>query len=231
MRVGAEARAGTARLAPEVVELVDAQPALEEGARVDPGRGVTLVEDLVAAGAVVLAPEEVVEADLVERRRRGIRGEVTADPGELVVGPQDHRHRVPADQPPDPALELLVARERRLLLGADRVDVARLGQRRQTDLELARALEQLVDEEARAHLAFLGDDLVERGEPVLGLGRVDVRELVLEFVEVHAVGAPDGLRFRAGSGGLEPERRVEDARLQHLAETGDARCTCAAGRR
>ena len=37
MRVGAEARSGTARLAPEMVELVDAQPTLEEGARIDPG--------------------------------------------------------------------------------------------------------------------------------------------------------------------------------------------------
>ena len=34
-----------------------------------PGRGVALEEDLVAAAAVVLAPEEVVEADLVEARR------------------------------------------------------------------------------------------------------------------------------------------------------------------
>ena len=35
-----------------------------------PGRGVALVEDLVAAAAVVLAPEEVVEADLVEASPR-----------------------------------------------------------------------------------------------------------------------------------------------------------------
>jgi hypothetical protein len=33
---------------------------------------VTLDEDLVAAVRVVEAPEEVVEADLVERRRRGV---------------------------------------------------------------------------------------------------------------------------------------------------------------
>ena len=89
--------------------------------------------------------------------------------------------------PADPPLHRLVAREGRLLLGADRVDVAGLGQRRQPDLELAGALEQLVDEEPRAALAFLLDDLVERGDPVVGLVRVDVGQLVLELVEIHVV--------------------------------------------
>ena len=51
----------------------------------------------------------------------------------------------------------------RLLLRADGVDVAGLGQRRQPDLELAGALEQLVDEEPGAGLALLLDHLVERG--------------------------------------------------------------------
>ena len=188
-RVRVRAQAVATGLAPEVVELLDAQPALEERAGVDARCGVALVEDLVAAAALVLAPEEVVEADLVQGRRRGVRGEVTADARELVVGAQDHRHRVPADQPPDAALHLLVAGERRLLLRADGVDVAGLGQRRQADLELARPLEQLVDDESGARLAFLGDDLVERRHPVVGLVRIDVGELVLELIEVHGVGS------------------------------------------
>ena len=221
VRVGAQAVA--AGLAPEVVELLDAQPALEERARVDPGRGVTLVEDLVAAAALVLALEEVVEADLVQGRRRGVRGEVTADAGELVVGAQDHRHRVPADQPPDAALHLLVAGERRFLLRADGVDVAGLGQRRQADLELARPLEQLVDDESGACLAFLGDDLVERRHPVVGLVRIDVGELVLELIEVHGVGSSRrGGAGRRSSGGLDPQRGLEDVRDKHLAQAGDA---------
>ena len=90
MRVRAEALAGDG-LAPEVVELLVAEPALEEGARVDARRGVALVEDLVAAAVAVLAPEEVVEADLVERRRRRVRREMTADARELVVRAEDHR--------------------------------------------------------------------------------------------------------------------------------------------
>ncbi len=109
-------------------------------------------------------------------------------PGRPVVGPQDHGHGVPADQPPDAPLHLLVAREERLLLRADGVDVARLGQRRQADVQLAGTLEQLVEQEAGALVAFLAVDLVQRIQPLLRLGRVDVGQLVLELVEVHRFG-------------------------------------------
>ena len=158
-----------------MVELVLGQATFEEGPGIDPGGGVALVEDLVTGTPVVLAAEEVVEADLVERRGRGVRGEVSADPREPAVGAEDHRHRVPADDPADPQLDRLVAGEERLLLRADRVDVAGLGQWRQADVELPRALEQLVDEEPRAALALLLDELVERGEPLGGFVRIDVR--------------------------------------------------------
>ena len=68
-------------LLPEAVELLLGEPALEEGAGVDARGGVALEEDLVAGLAVVLAAEEVVEADLVERRGRGVGGDVAADAG------------------------------------------------------------------------------------------------------------------------------------------------------
>ena len=97
------------------------------------------------------------------------------DAGKAAVCPEDHRDRVPADDPADPQLDRLVAREVGLLLGADRVDVAGLGQWRQADVELPRALEQLVNEEPRAALAFLLDELVEGRQPLRGLVGVDVR--------------------------------------------------------
>src|SRR5262245_55206064 len=53
-------QAATTGLAPEVVELVLGEPALEERSRVDARRGVTLEVDLVAVPAVALAAEEVV---------------------------------------------------------------------------------------------------------------------------------------------------------------------------
>ena len=52
-------------------------------------------------------------------------------------------------------------------------------------MQLPGALEQLVQEEAGALVAFLAVDLVERIQPLLGLGRVDVGQLLLELVEVH----------------------------------------------
>src|SRR5437867_5661156 len=132
MRIARQALAGN-DLPPEMVELRFAKATLDERPRIDARRGVALEEDLIARGPVVLSPEEVVEADLVQARRRGVGREMTADPLEVVVGADDHRDRVPPDEPPDAELHLLVSGEIRLLLRRDGVDVPRLGERRQAD--------------------------------------------------------------------------------------------------
>ncbi len=66
-------------LLPEAVELTLGQPALEEGTGIDPGRGVALEVDVVAAAGVVATAEEVVEADLVQGSARGVGRDVPAD--------------------------------------------------------------------------------------------------------------------------------------------------------
>ena len=76
----------------------------------------SLEEDLIAGRAVILPAEEVVETDLVQARRRGVRREVTADALEVMVRADDHGDRVPADETPDVELHLLVTGEVRLLL-------------------------------------------------------------------------------------------------------------------
>ena len=106
-------------------------------------------------------------------------------PVNLLFAAEDHRDRVPADEPADAALELLVAGEVRLLLRADGVDVPGVGEGRQPDLELARPLQELEQQEPRPGLALLVDDVVERADPVDRLLLVDVGQLVLELVEVH----------------------------------------------
>ena len=184
VRVRREALSG-AHFATEVVQLVGAQAPLEECPGVHPRRRVPLVEDLVPTPLPVLAAEEVVEPDLVQARGRGIGRQVATQAGEAGVRPEDHRDRVPADDPADPELDRLVAREVRLLLRADRVDVAGLGQRRQPDVELSGALQQLEQDETRPLVSLLPVDLVQRVEPLLSLGGVDVGQLVLELVEVH----------------------------------------------
>src|SRR5207244_4538895 len=84
-RVRVRRQALPADLASEVVELIFGEPALEERARVDAGRRVPLEVDLISVTAVGLAAEEVVEADLVERGRRRVGREVTAEADETMI--------------------------------------------------------------------------------------------------------------------------------------------------
>src|SRR3970040_1472482 len=74
-----------------------------------------------------------------------------------------------ASMPPAPAVG-----------GGDGVDVEGLHQRRQPDLQLSRALEQLVDDEPGAIRPGLLDHRVERVEPLPGLGLIGVGQLLLE---------------------------------------------------
>ncbi len=202
------ARQTAADLLAELVEVVLGEATLEERTGVDARGGVALEVHGVARLAVVLAAEEVVEPDVVERGRRGERRQVPADAVGLLVGLDDHDRRVPADVGADAALELLVAREPRLLLGRDRVDVRRRDRGGVADLELAGPLEQLGHEVAGAGLAVGVDDGVERLEPLLGLGRVGVGQLVHEPVDDHAPHA--GTEWRGS------ERSVDDENISAM---------------
>ena len=130
MRIRRQA-AARLQLAAEVLELLLVEAAFEERARVDAGRGVALEIDDVAFVAVVAAAEEVVEADFVQRRGRGERRDVAADAVFDAVGAHDHRHRVPAHEALDAALDLAAAGIRHLLVGVDGVDVGRVRRERQ----------------------------------------------------------------------------------------------------
>ena len=185
VRVARQAAAVAADLAAEVVEVVLGEPALQERPGVHAGRGVALEVDVVAGLAVVLAAEEVVEADLVEAGRAGERGQVAADAVGVLVGPDHHRRGVPADEGADAALDVLVAGEPRLLLAGDGVDVRRADRGGEADLAGPGPLEQLGEQEAGPGLAVHVDDGVERVEPFLRLAGVGVGQLVDEAVEDH----------------------------------------------
>ena len=146
----------------------------------------TLEEHLVAVATVALAAEEVVETDLVQRGRRRVRREVTAEAVEAMVGAVDHDHRVPTDERADAALDVLVAREPRLLLGRDRVDVVGLHHRGHADALSPRPLHEPGEQVVGAGLAPAVDDGVERLEPLGRLGPIDVGELVDRAVDEHA---------------------------------------------
>jgi len=197
VRVGRQAVGGMRLLLTEAVEVPLGEATLEVGASVDARRGVPLEVDLVARSAgEVLAAEEVVVADLVQRRRARVGGDVPAD-ADRHVRARHHDRGVPADVGADAALDVLIAREPRLALGRDRVDVVGAAQCGHADLAFAGALEQLEDEEPRP-LATVGvDGRVERLNPLPCLFGVDVRQLAgqpvsddVESVSGHALQCP-----------------------------------------
>ena len=117
--------AALGEFAAEVLQLLFGDPPLEKCPRVDARRGVALKVDLVARVVVAAAADEVIHRHLDERGRRGERGDVTADALVFAIGANHHRHRVPADDALDPSLNLAIAREGRLLVDRNRVDVRR----------------------------------------------------------------------------------------------------------
>jgi hypothetical protein len=72
---------------------------------------VTLNEDLVTAGNMVLALEKVVETNLVKRSRGRERGNVATDSDTGPLGPVHKHGRVPAHPGSIGSLNLLIARK------------------------------------------------------------------------------------------------------------------------
>ena len=109
---------------PEILQMLFVQPAFEIGARIHAGRGVALKINLVA-GKILRAPaEKMILRHFVKRRRRRERRDVPADVrGGIRL--HHHRHRVPAHDALDAALDVAVAGIFRLLRRRDGVDVRR----------------------------------------------------------------------------------------------------------
>jgi hypothetical protein len=120
-----------------------------------------LDEDMVAATGMILAAEEVVEADLVQAGRTLIGRDVAADLKTLAVGLADHDRRIPPDESPNPTLDVLVAWEPRLGFRRNRVDVITAPQSWQTHLARPRSLKQLEHDEPDAIPSFVIEQAVE----------------------------------------------------------------------
>lgn len=161
----------------EAVELPLGEAVQHEGACVDARRGMALEEDLVAAVALVLAAEEVVEAHVVEGGGGGEGGDMAADADAWALGPRDHDRGVPAGRVEDLALDLLVAREERLVLGGDGVDVIRAAHLGHGHALLAGPLDQAQHQIPGSLPAALVDGGIEGIEPLLGLFGIEVRYL------------------------------------------------------
>ena len=186
MRIGAEALAPDAFLT-EVFELRLIEPTFEERPRVHSGGGVPLEVNHVA-GVVGGAPvEEVIVGDFIQCGRRGIGRDVAADaafhgsvfvgvPSGLLVRPQDHRHRVPADVALDLPLDLHVPRIARLVFGANRVDIRSSRHKGDHHSLVIRPLLQIHQQLLHLLRAEAMDDIIERLEPLLQLARIDPQD-------------------------------------------------------
>src|SRR6185437_8748143 len=109
----------------EVLQSTGVEPPLEKGSPVHTRRGMTLEVDKVARLLPLIArirgAEEVVEAHLQQRGLRRIRGDMPADARIVLVLLVHHRHRVPANQRLDAALQRAVAWIRSLIVLGDGV--------------------------------------------------------------------------------------------------------------
>ena len=108
------------------------QASFEKRPRVDSGGRVTLEEDDVGVGTLV-APEEMIEGDLVERGSRRVGRNVAPDALLGLVRAHDHRGGVPADEALDSALEVRTSRHQDLVVGGNRVDIGGIGGERKLD--------------------------------------------------------------------------------------------------
>ena len=204
--LGHEARVRVARqptavdLPAEAVHLLFPDAALEEGPSVDAGRGVALEKDLVAGSAIVLAPEEVVEAGLIQRCGGRVRREVAAEAFGGRVGPQDHDRSVPAEVCAHPPLQGGVSRDRGLLLGGDGVDVRGRHRPRQTGALLLRHLELATKQIPGSGRTAEVDDVSDGLCPFLRFPRVDIGwppDALLQCAGIHLLSPPNPL----GTGG------------------------------
>ena len=107
-----------------------------------------------------------------------------------LVGPHDLAAAFQRMIAADPALDVLVAGEPGLLLGGDRVHVRRGDARRGADGQLPGSADEAGHQVLGAGPAALVDHRPEGVEPLLGLLRVDVGELVGEPVDDHVVPLP-----------------------------------------
>ncbi len=161
-------------LATEVVHLLLGQASEHEGARIDPGRRMALRQHQVAAVLFRRRMPEVIEADVVERRRRGVTGDVPAETGVIAIGAQHHDQRVPSRIVANLLLHFVIARRHRLLVGRNGVDVFGVGAVRHVDAGLVTQRNQLLEKEMRPLFAFIGNHGLQCVKPFAGLLRIDI---------------------------------------------------------
>ena len=140
--VGRESTGVVGLLLTEAIELFTTEATFKEGPRIHARRGVALVEDLVSATGVILAPEEVVVAHFIECRRGRVGRDVATHTDARSLGAVHRNGGVPANPGAVATLNLFVAGELGFIFGSDGVEVIGGGDHRHAQVQLLRALEQ-----------------------------------------------------------------------------------------
>ena len=208
VRIGRQPVRGLGLLLTEAVQVHRIQPTLEKAPGVHPGRRVALEEDVVTAAGVVGTTEEVVEADLVERGCSGIGRDVPSDPDLRTLGPLHEHGSVPTHQSPEAPLQVLVAREGRLVLDPDRVEVVRRDRGVRRHACHGRALRERTQHLRGAAPSADSHHLVEGLCP---LGQLLGVRWSLALSGFGHVGRPPVLRNRVGWGQQKPAMPAQAA--------------------
>ncbi|MNB95677.1 hypothetical protein D3C75_428630 [compost metagenome] len=158
----------------ELVQLLFADAAFQEGTRVDARGAVALDEQQVARMAFARGAPEVVEAHVVQRCAGGERGDVAAQVTRLAVGAHHGGHRVPADDRTDAPFQFGVARALGLQLRLDGVDVFGSGRERQIGTRTTGQFHHAFQQLMRALGALDINNGLQRLDPLLGFHRIRV---------------------------------------------------------
>ena len=138
----------------EFIQLLFADAAFHEGARIHAGRRVALEVHQVAAVRIRLAVEEVVEAHVIQGGSRSEAGDVAAQLGRFLIRVQHDGHRVPAHQCTDTMFHIEIAGRALFFIQRNRVDIGCGGADGQIVTRQAGMIDELVDQEVGAVAAF-----------------------------------------------------------------------------
>src|SRR5258706_7427416 len=122
--------------------------------------------DQIAAMRFRWRAPEMIEPDIVERRRGLEARDVAAEIEILLSGAQHLHDRVPAHERTDPVLELVIARRRFLGARRNRVEVGGVRAERQVGAVAARLVDQPLEQEVSTLRALAIHHSFERIEPI-----------------------------------------------------------------
>ena len=174
MRIRGQSAA--AHLLAKALQLRLVEPPLEIGARIDARARVALHVDHVAGMRGAARAPEVIESDLVERRGGGVARDVAAVLRARMIRLHHHGERIPAHVGLVAPLERAIAGIIGLLRPGDGVEVGGVRLERQIGAGAAGEVDQFLEQEMRPLRPLGTHHGLDRLEPLLGFGGIDVFE-------------------------------------------------------